>query len=110
YVLKKRIKISCFVFSGVKENVQKDSRRKWLTAAFLLSSAMLGYLLSRSYLFSEDGVTEVLAHHGENIPNKFIEVPCSEDYDSHKRFEAMLCHHMDHLGVSKKLKINCQCY
>ncbi|KAG8128976.1 putative PKHD domain-containing transmembrane protein [Naja naja] len=48
---------------------------------------MLGYLLSRSYLFSEDGVTEVLAHHGENIPNKFIEVPCSEDYDSHKRFE-----------------------
>uniref|UniRef100_U3EQB7 PKHD domain-containing transmembrane protein C17orf101 n=2 Tax=Micrurus TaxID=8634 RepID=U3EQB7_MICFL len=73
--------------SGVKENVQKDSRRKWLTAAFLLSSAMLGYLLSRSYLFSEDGVTEVLAHHSENIPNKFIEVPCSEDYDSHKRFE-----------------------
>ncbi|KAG8128975.1 putative PKHD domain-containing transmembrane protein, partial [Naja naja] len=73
--------------SGVKENVQKDSRRKWLTAAFLLSSAMLGYLLSRSYLFSEDGVTEVLAHHGESIPNKFIEVPCSEDYDSHKRFE-----------------------
>uniref|UniRef100_A0A2D4PIR0 Uncharacterized protein n=1 Tax=Micrurus surinamensis TaxID=129470 RepID=A0A2D4PIR0_MICSU len=48
---------------------------------------MLGYLLSRSYLFSEDGVTEVLAHHGESIPNKFIEVPCSEDYDSHKRFE-----------------------
>ncbi|XP_026557875.1 2-oxoglutarate and iron-dependent oxygenase domain-containing protein 3 isoform X1 [Pseudonaja textilis] len=73
--------------SGVKENVQKESRRKWLTAAFLLSSAMLGYLLSRSYLFLEDGVTEVLAHHGESIPNKFIEVPCSEDYDSHKRFE-----------------------
>ncbi|XP_032068082.1 2-oxoglutarate and iron-dependent oxygenase domain-containing protein 3 isoform X2 [Thamnophis elegans] len=73
--------------SGVKDNTQKDGRRKWLTAAFLLSSAMLGYLLSRSYLFSEDGVTEVLAHHGENIPDKFIEVPCSEDYDSHKRFE-----------------------
>ncbi|XP_070790694.1 2-oxoglutarate and iron-dependent oxygenase domain-containing protein 3 isoform X2 [Pituophis catenifer annectens] len=73
--------------SGVKDNIQKDSRRKWLTAAFLLSSAMLGYLLSRSYLFSEDGVTEVLAHHGDSIPDKFIEVPCSEDYDSHKRFE-----------------------
>ncbi|XP_070595902.1 2-oxoglutarate and iron-dependent oxygenase domain-containing protein 3 [Erythrolamprus reginae] len=73
--------------SGVKDNLQKDSRRKWLTAAFLLSSAMLGYLLSRSYLFSEDGVTEVLAHHGESIPDKFIEIPCSEDYDSHKRFE-----------------------
>ncbi|XP_034264411.1 2-oxoglutarate and iron-dependent oxygenase domain-containing protein 3 isoform X2 [Pantherophis guttatus] len=73
--------------SGVKDNIQKDSRRKWLTAAFLLSSAMLGYLLSRSYLFSEDGVTEVLAHHDDSIPDKFIEVPCSEDYDSHKRFE-----------------------
>uniref|UniRef100_A0A6B2F2Y3 Fe2OG dioxygenase domain-containing protein n=1 Tax=Bothriechis nigroviridis TaxID=88079 RepID=A0A6B2F2Y3_BOTNI len=73
--------------SDVKDNIQKDSRRKWLTAAFLVSSAMLGYLLSRSYLFSEDGVTEVLAHHGESIPDKFIEVPCSEDYDSHKRFE-----------------------
>uniref|UniRef100_A0A1W7RER9 PKHD domain-containing transmembrane protein C17orf101 n=1 Tax=Agkistrodon contortrix contortrix TaxID=8713 RepID=A0A1W7RER9_AGKCO len=73
--------------SDVKDNIQKDSRRKWLTAAFLVSSAMLGYLLSRSYLFSEDGVTEVLAHHGESIPDKFIEVSCSEDYDSHKRFE-----------------------
>ncbi|KAL7989399.1 hypothetical protein Chor_012065 [Crotalus horridus] len=50
----------------VKDNIQKDSRRKWLTAAFLVSSAMLGYLLSRSYLFSEDGVTEVLAHRGES--------------------------------------------
>ncbi|KAM3846747.1 2-oxoglutarate and iron-dependent oxygenase domain-containing protein 3 [Vipera latastei] len=73
--------------SDVKDNIQKDSRRKWLTAAFLVSSAMLGYLLSRSYLLSEDGVTEVLAPHGESIPDKFIEVSCSEDYDSHKRFE-----------------------
>ncbi|XP_025028331.1 2-oxoglutarate and iron-dependent oxygenase domain-containing protein 3, partial [Python bivittatus] len=73
--------------SGMKDNAQKDSRRKWLTAAFLVSSAMLGYLLSGSYLLSEDGVTEVLAYHGESVPDKFIEVPCSEDYDSHKRFE-----------------------
>ncbi|XP_062976461.1 2-oxoglutarate and iron-dependent oxygenase domain-containing protein 3 [Elgaria multicarinata webbii] len=73
--------------SGMKGNVQKDSRQKWLKVAFLLSSAMLGYLLSGSYLFSEDGVTEVLAHHGEILPDRFIEIPCSEDYDSHKRFE-----------------------
>ncbi|CAI5766145.1 2-oxoglutarate and iron-dependent oxygenase domain-containing protein 3 [Podarcis lilfordi] len=48
---------------------------------------MLGYLLSGSYLLGEDGVTEVLAHQGESLQYKFIEVPCSEDYDSHKRFE-----------------------
>lgn len=78
-----------FIFSGVKGSVQKDSRRKWLKVAFLLSSAMLGYLLSGSYLLGEDGVTEVLAHQGESLQYKFIEVPCSEDYDSHKRFEGI---------------------
>ncbi|KAH0629543.1 hypothetical protein JD844_011684 [Phrynosoma platyrhinos] len=79
----------CFVLfsSGVKGTAPKDSRRKWLKVAFLLSSAMLGYLLSGSYFLSEDGVTEVLAHHGESLPDRFIEIPCSEDYDSHKRFE-----------------------
>ncbi|XP_060615812.2 2-oxoglutarate and iron-dependent oxygenase domain-containing protein 3 [Anolis sagrei] len=73
--------------SGVKGNVPKDSRRKWLKVAFLLSSAMLGYLLSGTYFLSEDGVTEVLAHYSEHLPDRFIEIPCSEDYDSHKRFE-----------------------
>lgn len=34
-----------------------------------------------------DGVTEVLAHRSDNLRDKFIEIPCSEDYDSHKRFE-----------------------
>uniref|UniRef100_A0A8C8BQ68 2-oxoglutarate and iron dependent oxygenase domain containing 3 n=1 Tax=Otus sunia TaxID=257818 RepID=A0A8C8BQ68_9STRI len=56
----------------------------WL---FLLSSAAVGGLLSWSYLSTEDGVTEVLARHSENLQGKFIEIPCSEDYDSHKRFE-----------------------
>lgn len=73
--------------SAGKGSVQKDSRQKWLKVAFFLSSAMLAYLLSGRYLFGEDGVTEVLAHHGEHLQDKFIEVPCSEDYDSHKRFE-----------------------
>ncbi|XP_048346048.1 2-oxoglutarate and iron-dependent oxygenase domain-containing protein 3 isoform X2 [Sphaerodactylus townsendi] len=73
--------------SVMKGNSQKNSQRKWLKVAFLLSCAVLGCLLSRNYLFSEEGVTEVLAHHGEILKDKFIEVPCSEDYDSHKRFE-----------------------
>ncbi|NXS71720.1 OGFD3 protein, partial [Pandion haliaetus] len=34
-----------------------------------------------------DGVTEVLARHSEDLQDKFVEVPCSEDYDSHRRFE-----------------------
>lgn len=78
-----------FIFSVVKGNSQKDSLQKWLKVAFLLSSAVLGYLLSGSYLFSEEGVTEVLGHYGEILEDRFIEVPCSEDYDSHKRFEGI---------------------
>ncbi|XP_014386733.1 PREDICTED: 2-oxoglutarate and iron-dependent oxygenase domain-containing protein 3, partial [Myotis brandtii] len=35
----------------------------------------------------DDGVTEVLARRGEVLPGRFIEVPCSEDYNSHRRFE-----------------------
>nr|XP_020641584.1 2-oxoglutarate and iron-dependent oxygenase domain-containing protein 3 [Pogona vitticeps] len=73
--------------SVTKSGVPKDSRRKWLKVAFFLSSAMLAYLLSGSYLLSEDGVTEVLARYSEVVSDKFIEIPCSEDYDSHKRFE-----------------------
>uniref|UniRef100_A0A674K2W7 2-oxoglutarate and iron dependent oxygenase domain containing 3 n=1 Tax=Terrapene triunguis TaxID=2587831 RepID=A0A674K2W7_9SAUR len=60
--------------------------------AFLVSSAVLVSLLSWSYLVSEDGVAEVLAHYSESLQDRFIEVPCSEDYDSHKRFEVLLCH------------------
>uniref|UniRef100_A0A8C3EY57 Uncharacterized protein n=1 Tax=Chrysemys picta bellii TaxID=8478 RepID=A0A8C3EY57_CHRPI len=57
--------------------------------AFLVSSAVLVSLLSWSYLVSEDGVAEVLAHYSESLQDRFIEVPCSEDYDSHKRFEGI---------------------
>ncbi|XP_014457286.2 2-oxoglutarate and iron-dependent oxygenase domain-containing protein 3 isoform X1 [Alligator mississippiensis] len=70
-----------------KSRSQQELRRKWLKAAFLISSAVLGGLLSWSYLKNEDGVTEVLAHSSESLQDRFVEVPCSEDYDSHKRFE-----------------------
>lgn len=48
---------------------------------------MLTALLLWSNLGAEDGVTEVLARRGEVVAGRFIEVPCSEDYDSHRRFE-----------------------
>nr|XP_032648659.1 2-oxoglutarate and iron-dependent oxygenase domain-containing protein 3 isoform X3 [Chelonoidis abingdonii] len=70
-----------------KSRAHQESRRKWLKVAFLVSSAVLISLLSWSYLVSEDGVAEVLAHYSESLQDRFIEVPCSEDYDSHKRFE-----------------------
>uniref|UniRef100_A0A452GJ36 Uncharacterized protein n=1 Tax=Gopherus agassizii TaxID=38772 RepID=A0A452GJ36_9SAUR len=70
-----------------KSRAYQESRRKWLKVAFLVSSAVLVSLLSWSYLVSEDGVAEVLAHYSESLQDRFIEVPCSEDYDSHKRFE-----------------------
>lgn len=79
----------CSVLSVKKSRSQQELRRKWLKAAFLISSAVLGGLLSWSYLKNEDGVTEVLAHSSESLQDRFVEVPCSEDYDSHKRFEGI---------------------
>ncbi|KAM6049689.1 2-oxoglutarate and iron-dependent oxygenase domain-containing protein 3 isoform 4-T4 [Theristicus caerulescens] len=73
--------------SAKKSRDQQESRWRWLKAAFLLSAAALGGVLSWSYLSAEDGVTEVLARHSESLQDKFVEIPCSEDYDSHKRFE-----------------------
>ncbi|XP_055578486.1 2-oxoglutarate and iron-dependent oxygenase domain-containing protein 3 isoform X1 [Falco cherrug] len=73
--------------SAKKSRGQPEPRWRWLKAACLLCSAALGGLLSWNCLSAEDGVTEVLAPHSENLQGKFIEIPCSEDYDSHKRFE-----------------------
>ncbi|XP_014805606.1 PREDICTED: 2-oxoglutarate and iron-dependent oxygenase domain-containing protein 3-like [Calidris pugnax] len=70
-----------------KSRGQQESRWRWLKAVFLLSSAAVGGLLSWNYLSAEDGVTEVLAHRRESLQDKFVEIPCSEDYNSHKRFE-----------------------
>ncbi|XP_044528701.1 2-oxoglutarate and iron-dependent oxygenase domain-containing protein 3 [Gracilinanus agilis] len=70
-----------------KNQVHHESQRKWLKISFLGSSGLLASLLLWSFLNGDDGVTEVLAHHNEILQNRFIEVICSEDYDSHKRFE-----------------------
>ncbi|XP_014740514.1 PREDICTED: 2-oxoglutarate and iron-dependent oxygenase domain-containing protein 3 [Sturnus vulgaris] len=98
----------CSFLSARKGRVQQDPRGRWLKAAILLllSAAAGGGLLVWSRLRTqdgipeggipengvpegtvpEDGVTEVLAHRSDNLRDKFVEIPCSEDYDSHKRF------------------------
>ncbi|XP_074081315.1 2-oxoglutarate and iron-dependent oxygenase domain-containing protein 3 [Macrotis lagotis] len=70
-----------------KNQVHHESQRKWLKISVVGSSGLLVSLLLWSFLNGDDGVTEVLAHHNEILHNRFIEVTCSEDYDSHKRFE-----------------------
>uniref|UniRef100_A0A8C0UL10 2-oxoglutarate and iron dependent oxygenase domain containing 3 n=1 Tax=Cyanistes caeruleus TaxID=156563 RepID=A0A8C0UL10_CYACU len=89
--------VLCFLRSARKGKSQQDPRGRWLKAAILLLSAAAGGgLVVWSRLRSQDGipeggipadgVTEVLAHRSDNLRDKFIEIPCSEDYDSHKRF------------------------
>ncbi|XP_068889085.1 2-oxoglutarate and iron-dependent oxygenase domain-containing protein 3 isoform X2 [Aphelocoma coerulescens] len=85
--------------SARKGRFQQDPRGRWLKAAILLllSAAAGGGLVVWSRLRAEggipeggtpgDGVTEVLAHRSDNLRDKFVEIPCSEDYDRHKRFE-----------------------
>lgn len=74
--------------SSVKSaRAPREVRRRWPRAAALGAGAALAALLLWGGLAGEDGVTEVLAHRGEVLPGRFIEVPCSEDYNSHRRFE-----------------------
>lgn len=65
----------------------QDVRKKWLRVAVLGSCTALAACLFWGSLGGDDGITEVLAHRSEILPGRFIEVPCSEDYDSHRRFE-----------------------
>uniref|UniRef100_A0A8C3Y8V8 2-oxoglutarate and iron dependent oxygenase domain containing 3 n=2 Tax=Catharus TaxID=9184 RepID=A0A8C3Y8V8_CATUS len=91
--------VLCSLRSARKGRVPQDPRGRWLKAAILLlllfAAAGGGFVIwSRlptqdgipEGAIPEDGVTEVLAHHNDNLRDKFVEIPCSEDYDSHKRF------------------------
>nr|XP_044600243.1 2-oxoglutarate and iron-dependent oxygenase domain-containing protein 3 isoform X2 [Equus asinus] len=74
--------------NGMKNvRAPRETQRKWLRAATLGACAALTALLLWGSLGGDDGVTEVLAHRSEVLLGRFIEVPCSEDYDSHRRFE-----------------------
>lgn len=75
------------VLSMKSARAPREVRRKWLRAAVLGAAAALAALLLWGSPGGDDGVTEVLARRGEVLPGRFIEVPCSEDYNSHRRFE-----------------------
>lgn len=88
----------CSLRSARKGRPQQDPRGWWLKGAILLllSAAAGGGLVVWSRVRTQDGVTEggipadgvteVLAHRSDNLQDKFMEIPCSEDYDNHKRF------------------------
>lgn len=79
------------VLSGKSFRAPRAAQRKWLRAAVLGAWASLAGLLLWGSLGGDDSITEVLAHRGEVLPGRFVEVPCSEDYDSHRRFEGIQC-------------------
>ncbi|XP_045155466.1 2-oxoglutarate and iron-dependent oxygenase domain-containing protein 3 [Echinops telfairi] len=70
-----------------KGRPQQEALRRGLKTAVLGTCALLAAFLLWSHMGGDDGVTDVLAHRGEVLRGRFIEVPCSEDYDSHRRFE-----------------------
>ncbi|XP_036052154.1 2-oxoglutarate and iron-dependent oxygenase domain-containing protein 3 isoform X2 [Onychomys torridus] len=73
--------------STKKDWLPQEAQRTWLrTVVFGVGLALITFLLWSS-LEMDDDVAEVLAHHGEVLEGRFIEVPCSEDYDGHRRFE-----------------------
>ncbi|KAM4844342.1 2-oxoglutarate and iron-dependent oxygenase domain-containing protein 3 isoform 1-T1 [Thomomys bottae] len=70
-----------------KDRVPGEAQKPWLKAVGLGVSLMLAALLLYNSLGTGDGVTEVLAFRGEVLSGRFIEVPCSDDYNGHRRFE-----------------------
>ncbi|XP_027519886.1 2-oxoglutarate and iron-dependent oxygenase domain-containing protein 3 isoform X2 [Corapipo altera] len=86
--------------SSARKGRSRQDPRGWRAKAailLLLLTAAVGSLVLWSRLLAQDGisgdgilqdgVTEVLAHRSDSLRDKFVEIPCSEDYDSHRRFE-----------------------
>lgn len=79
--------------STKKDRLPQEAQRTWLRIVALgVSLALVTFLLWSSAGIDDD-VAEVVAHRGEVLEGRFIEVPCSEDYDGHRRFEGM-CHRL----------------
>lgn len=73
--------------STKKDRLPQESQKTWLrTVALGVGLALITFLFWSS-LGTNDDVGEVLARRGEVLEGRFIEVPCSEDYDGHRRFE-----------------------
>ncbi|XP_075418541.1 2-oxoglutarate and iron-dependent oxygenase domain-containing protein 3 [Tenrec ecaudatus] len=70
-----------------KDQAQQEALRRGLKTSVLGTCTLLAAFLLWSHMWADDGVTDVLAHRSEVLLGRFIEVPCSEDYDSHRRFE-----------------------
>ncbi|XP_005069837.1 2-oxoglutarate and iron-dependent oxygenase domain-containing protein 3 isoform X2 [Mesocricetus auratus] len=73
--------------STKKDRLPREAQRTWLrTVALGVGLALITFLLWSSLGINDD-VVEVLARRSEVLEGRFIEVPCSEDYDGHRRFE-----------------------
>lgn len=73
--------------STKKDRLPREAQRTWLRiVAFGVGLALVTCLLWSSVGIDDD-VAEVVARRGEVLEGRFIEVPCSEDYDGHRRFE-----------------------
>lgn len=73
--------------STKKDWLPREAQRTWLRiVAFGVGLALVTCLLWSSVGIDDD-VAEVVARRGEVLEGRFIEVPCSEDYDGHRRFE-----------------------
>lgn len=74
--------------SGTKKEWElRETWRARLKTLGLGAGIALASILIWSSLGADDGIAEVLARRGEVLEGRFIEVPCSEDYDGHRRFE-----------------------
>ncbi|XP_031210816.1 2-oxoglutarate and iron-dependent oxygenase domain-containing protein 3 isoform X3 [Mastomys coucha] len=70
-----------------KDRLPREAQRAWLRIVALGVGLALVTFLFWSNVGIDDDVAEVVARRGELLDGKFIEVPCSEDYDGHRRFE-----------------------
>ncbi|XP_029456231.1 2-oxoglutarate and iron-dependent oxygenase domain-containing protein 3 isoform X2 [Rhinatrema bivittatum] len=72
-----------------KSRIRLESQRTCLKTVLLMllvTCVVLAGTLLWHYMNSKDDITEVLAHSYETVQERFFEVPCSEDYNNHKRF------------------------
>lgn len=81
------------ILSSKKDQLPREAQRTWLRIVALGVGLALVPFLLWSTVGIDDDVTEVVARRGEVLEGRFIEVPCSEDYDGHRRFEGM-CHRL----------------